>query len=86
MSLDHTVEHMKEAMYYSDFTGRTGKSQDDWYDLAGRKVREVLAGEADPAGDQAVAERLAAVEARLKQDDTTWREGNEGWWRRYVEP
>jgi len=83
---DHTLRHMKEAVYYSDFTGRTAKSYEDWYDLAHEKVRQIFArrdhGEGDL--DQAVADRAAAVAARLKQDNTTWRVEKHEWWKSYV--
>jgi len=35
--------------------------------------------------NRVVAERLKAVEARLKADDRTWRSGGEDWWRTYVQ-
>jgi len=75
---------MREAVYYSDFTGRTAKSYEDWYDLAHQKVREILRGAKDVSADKTVLTRCAAVEARLKEDDRAWRDGQEGWWRFYV--
>ena len=86
MGHGHTLEHMKEAVYYSDFTGRTAKSYEDWYDLAHQKVREILRGVQDDASaDKTVIDRCVAVEARLKEDDRTWRDGQEDWWRFYVQ-
>ena len=83
---DHTVDHMKEAMYYSDFTGRTPKSYEDWYELAHEKVQAILRrGRENAAADPAIAERAKAVAARLSEDDHTWREGQDGWWREYVQ-
>ncbi|MEI8374741.1 MAG: trimethylamine methyltransferase family protein [Planctomycetota bacterium] len=83
---DHTLEHMKEAMYYSDFTGRTVKSYEDWYDLAHEKVQKILrCGREDAAADKALPDRCAAVEARLREDDRTWRAGQDGWWKFYVQ-
>ena len=83
---DHTLAHMKEAMYYSDFTGRTAKSYEDWYDLAHEKVQKILrSGRDDVAADRTVPRRCAAVEARLKEDDRAWRDGQDGWWKFYVQ-
>jgi len=82
----HTLDRMKEAVYCSDFTGRTAKSYEDWYDLAHQKVREILQGtQEDASADDAVAKRYAAVEARLREDDRAWRDGRDGWWRFYVQ-
>lgn len=85
LGLDHTLDHMKEAMRYSDFTGRVAKSHEEWYELAHRKVEAILKeAEEVAAADRATQERLAAVEARLREDDHAWREGRDGWWRSYV--
>ena len=86
MSHQHTVDHMKQAVYYSDFTGRTARSYEDWYDLAHEKVTALVRCEpADAREERRIAERLAAVEARFRQDDRTWRAGQDGWWRFYVQ-
>ncbi|GAF98297.1 unnamed protein product, partial [marine sediment metagenome] len=86
MGHGHTLEHMKEAVYYSDYTGRTAKSYEDWYDLAHQKVQEILRRvQEDVSADRIVIERCAAVEARLNEDDRTWRDGQEDWWRFYVQ-
>ena len=84
MAHEHTVTHMKEAMRYSDFTGRTPQSYDDWYATAHRKVRDILDEEPAAEDARAIGERLAAVAARLREDDHTWREGRDGWWQGYV--
>jgi len=82
---EHTLEHMKEAVYYSDFTGRTARSYEDWYDLAHQKAQTILrAAREDVAADTTIAHRVAAVEARLRADDRTWRDARDGWWRPYV--
>jgi len=82
----HTLEHMKEAVYYSDFTGRTAKSYEDWYDLAHGKVQAILRrAREDAAADETLAQRTAAIEARLREDDRAWRDGHDGWWRFYVQ-
>ncbi len=84
MAHEHTVAHMKEAMRYSDFTGRCPLSYDDWYATAHRKVRDIL-DEAPSAEEvRTTAGRAAAVAARLEEDDRTWREGRDGWWQFYV--
>jgi len=85
MGHDHTLDHMKEAMHYSDFTGRTAKSYEDWYELAHEKVQTILRnGREQAAADPDLATRTAAVAARLLEDDRTWRDGRDGWWRGYV--
>lgn len=82
---DHTLEHMKRDVYYSAFTGRTQNSFMDVYDRAHEKVKEILARrDTDAHVDSDILARLATVEARLKEDDTTWRTGEGDWWREYV--
>ena len=86
LSTYHTMEYMNEAVYYSDFAGRAGDTDKDWYDIAHDKVKKILACEHENGeGTKIVAERLAAVEARLKEDDGTWREGKDGWWDFYLQ-
>jgi trimethylamine:corrinoid methyltransferase-like protein len=86
LSCKHTVEFMKEAVYYSDFTGRAATSYEDWYDIAHEKVKEILAPKhGDGEESQTVAERLAAVEARVNEDDVTWRKGKDCWWESYIQ-
>jgi len=76
---------MKRDVYYSAFTGRTEDSFMDVYDRAHQKVKEILARrDTDAHVDKDTLARLEAVEARLKEDDTTWREGEGDWWRTYV--
>ena len=83
---DHTLEFMKEAVHYSDFSGRAGDPDKDWYDIAHDKVKKILApGHENVEGTKIVAKRLAAAEARLKEDDITWREGKDGWWDFYLQ-
>lgn len=85
MGHDHTLDNMKEAMYYSDYTGRTAKSYEDWYDIAHQKVQTILrTGCEQAAADPTLATRTAAVAARLQEDDRTWRAGQDGWWRAYT--
>jgi trimethylamine--corrinoid protein Co-methyltransferase len=75
LTADHTLKHMKRDIYYSDYTGRTAKSYEGWYDKAHSRVKQVLDRKlAEVHLDPAVQERLAAVEARLKEDPDTWRE------------
>ena len=82
----HTIEHMKEFVYYSDFVGRTTKSYEDWYDLAHQKAQTLLhTAREDAAADKSLAGRCATVAARLKENDRAWRDGADGWWRFYVQ-
>lgn len=77
---DHTLEFMKEAVHYSDFSGRAEEPDRNWYDLAHDKVKEILDSSHDNSErEKLVAYRVAAVEARLKEDDLSWREGKDGW-------
>ena len=86
LSSGHTLEFMTEAVYYSDFTGRSGASQEDWYDIAREKVKDILArGGEDDEESRTIAGRLAAVEARMNEDDVTWREGKDSWWESYIQ-
>jgi len=86
LSSGHTLEFMKEAVYYSDFTGRSGRSYEDWYDIAHEKVKEILAPRhEDDQEARTLAGRLAAVEARVNEDDVTWREGKDYWWESYIQ-
>ena len=81
----HTVENMHRDIYYSDFCGRVDKSYEDWYEKAHKRVKEILDRKPlDEEANKDVVERLAAVEARLKEDPETWRAGGDGWWRFYV--
>jgi trimethylamine--corrinoid protein Co-methyltransferase len=85
MSHEHTLEHMKEAMYYSEFTGRMEESYRDWYELAHQKTRQILSSSGeDTAGDKSLLQKYEAVGARFREDDNSWREGKEGWWQFYV--
>ncbi len=42
MGNPHTREHMREALYVSDFTGRVEDCYEDWYLKANKKVKEIL--------------------------------------------
>jgi hypothetical protein len=92
---------MKRDIYYSGYTGRTEKSYEEWYDKAHAQVKRVLdrksaQGKIDPT----IEEKLVAVEARLHEDNVSWRKGveegtrwnrvywrtgDEEWWRFYVQ-
>jgi trimethylamine--corrinoid protein Co-methyltransferase len=85
LTSDYTLQNMKRDIYYSDYSGRTEKSYEDWYETAHRKVQEIFKQRSSapaPSGD--VLKRLTAVEARLKEDMNTWRAGGDGWWQSYV--
>lgn len=86
MMENHTLENIKRDVYYSEFTGRTEDSFMDVYDRAHQKVKEILARrDTDEHVDKDILARLEAVEARLKEDDTTWRTGEGDWWTTYLE-
>ncbi|HJP34130.1 MAG TPA: trimethylamine methyltransferase family protein [Candidatus Latescibacteria bacterium] len=83
---DHTLANMKRDVHYSAFTGRTEDSFMDVYDRAHQTVEQILARrDTDEHVDKDVLDRLVTVEARLKEDDTTWRTGEGDWWRTYLE-
>jgi len=86
LTSDHTLEHMKRDVYYSDYTGRTKKSYQEWYDKAHARVAKILDRQStDGSPDPTIEERLAAVERRLREDNETWRTGQGDWWRFYVQ-
>jgi trimethylamine--corrinoid protein Co-methyltransferase len=86
LSDEHTLENMKRDVYYSAFTGRTEDSFMDVYDRAHQKVKEILSRlDTDEHVDKEILSRLEAVEARLKEDDNTWRTGKDDWWTTYLE-
>jgi hypothetical protein len=77
---------MKRDVYYSDYTGRTSRSYEDWYQKAHSRVTQIL--DRQPADDHLepdLEERLAAVEARLREDNESWRSGRSDWWSFYVQ-
>jgi trimethylamine:corrinoid methyltransferase-like protein len=83
---DHTLQHMKQDIYYSNYTGRTTRSYQEWYEKAHARVTQIL--DRQPADDQlepTLEERLAAVEARLREDNESWRSGQSDWWRFYTQ-
>lgn len=85
LTSDYTLEKMKRDIYYSDFSGRTEKSYEDWYEIAHRKVQEIFKQRSNaPALNGEILERLAVFAARLREDMNTWRSGGDGWWRPYV--
>jgi trimethylamine--corrinoid protein Co-methyltransferase len=82
----HTMQFMKRDVYYSDFCGRIRASYEDSYEKAHQRVRDILARRhTDAHVEKDVLARLAAVEARLKEDDETWRKGRGDWWAPYLE-
>ena len=83
---DHTLEHMKRDIYYSDYSGRTNRSYEDWYQKAHARVTQILDRQPTEDGlEPAIEERLASVEARLREDNETWRRGQGDWWRFYIQ-
>ena len=86
LGCDHTAKFMTRDVYYSDFCGRIEKSYEPWYDKAHNRVKEILNREkTDAPIDKEIMERFAAVKARLKEDNETWRTGRGDWWRSYVQ-
>jgi len=82
---NHTLENMSRDIYYSAFTGRTEDSFTDVYARAHETVKDILSRrDTTDHVPQEILDRLRAVEARLAEDDTTWREGEGEWWRTYV--
>ena len=86
LTSEHTRRFMKRDVYYSDYCGRIKASYEDSYDKAHRRVKEILAQrESNAHVDSNILTRLAAVEARLKENDKTWRTGEGDWWTFYVQ-
>jgi|GEM_PF-544887 len=86
LSNEHTLEFMKQSVYYSNYTGRVNSSYEDWYELAHEKVKTVLSRKStDEAFDKIIAGRAEAVEARLREDNETWHKGAGEWWKYYVQ-
>jgi len=86
VSSEHTVRNMKRDIYYSDFVGRIEASYQDWYEKAHTRVKEVLSAKCpDPQLQKDLEAKLAAVGARLKENDTTWRTGEGEWWKYYIQ-
>ncbi|MHC4563580.1 MAG: trimethylamine methyltransferase family protein [Planctomycetota bacterium] len=82
---EHTRAMVSRDIYYSDYCGRVESAYEDWYSKAHRKVNEILTAREGDVTDPAAVQRLAAVQARLAEDDHSWRSGREGWWRFYVQ-
>ena len=86
LGADHTLEHMKRDVYYSDYTGRTKRSYEDWYEKAHARVGQVLDRHPNDARlEPVIEERLAAVEARLREDNESWRRAEGDWWQFYIQ-
>jgi len=86
LACEHTIRLMKRDVYYSDFCGRIEASYEDSYEKAHRRVKDILARRrTDAHVDKDVLARLGAVEARLTEDDQTWRTGKGDWWTTYLE-
>ena len=83
---EHTMQFMKRNVYYSEFCGRIETPYEDFYEKERRCVSDILARRHTTVHvDKDVLARLEAVEARLKEDDQTWREGQENWWVFYLQ-
>ena len=85
LASEHTMQFMKQDVYYSDFCGRIASSYEDSHDKAHKRVKEIFARrETTQHVDKDILARLAIVEARLEKDDRTWRTGKGEWWKTYV--
>jgi trimethylamine--corrinoid protein Co-methyltransferase len=83
---EHTLEHMKQDIYYSDYTGRTKRSYEEWYDKAHTRVTQVLDRQpSDAELPPEINDRLEAIEARLREDNQSWRTGQAAWWSPYIQ-
>ncbi len=86
LASEHTMQFMKRDVYYSEFCGRIEASYEDSYEKAHQRVKDILARRhTDAHVDKDTLARLAAVEARLTEDDETWRNGKGHWWTPYLE-
>jgi len=86
LASQHTLQYMKRDIHYSEFCGRIQDSYEDGYEKAHRRVDDMLAqGNTRSGVEKEVTDRLAAVQARLAEDDNVWRDGDGDWWRSYVQ-
>ena len=86
LASDHTLKYMKRDIYYSDFCGRIESSYEDIYEKAHRRVKDILTrGKTNAHAGKENLARLAAVGARLKEDNKTWRTGEGNWWLFYLQ-
>jgi len=81
---DHTLKYMREEIYMSDFIGRIESSYEDWYVKANRKVKEILDNNPRIDWDEEIRTKIETLEARIREDNHTWKEDKEGWWESYV--
>ena len=85
LGTEHTLKFMREEIYSSEFSGRIEASYEDWYKKANKKVKEILEDNPPLEWDKETKEKVKAVEARIKEDNETWREEKEGWWEYYIQ-
>jgi trimethylamine:corrinoid methyltransferase-like protein len=86
LGVEHALQFMKRDVYHSEFCGRIEPSDEDAHEKAHLRVKDILARrETDGHVDKDVFARLAAVEARPKEDDQTWQTDIEDWWTTYLE-
>lgn len=82
---EHTMQFMQRDVYYSEFCGRIEASFEDYYERAHRRVKDILARRNRVEHvEKEVLSRLEGVEARIMEDDSTWRTGQGDWWTSYV--
>lgn len=86
LACEHTARFLRRDIYYSEFCGRVTESYEDCYEKAHRRVKEIMERRDTNAHvEKDVLARVAAVEARLREDNKTWRQGQEHWWAFYVQ-
>ena len=85
LGTEHTLKFMREEIYSSEFSGRIEASYEDWYKKANKKVKEILENNPPLEWDKETKEKIKAVEARIKEDNQTWRKEKEGWWKYYIQ-
>lgn len=86
LAAEHTLKYMKRDIYYSEFSGRIEASYEDIYAKAHRRVTDILARRhTDIHVTKDILTRLEAVQARLYEDDATWRTDAGDWWTFYMQ-
>ena len=85
LACDHTMQHMKRDVYYSEFNGRIKESFEDSYDKAHRRITEIFKRRETSAHvDKEILARLASVEKCLQKDNETWRSDKKDWFKQYI--
>jgi len=83
ISSSHTLSHMREEIYYSNYNGRIKESYEDWYNKAHKRLNEILKEKESFEWDPVVKERMETLKARLLEDNDSWRKEGD-WWAKYI--